>query len=598
MAELATGLLGAAATVGAAQLTAASNFTGRHESSQRELIMERKRNTDEFFANLRGGDVTPDEETEFLRTRAEAIQRENEYHESIESYKIVSWFNIPQKLKKRKDVRRGKRLTRETNHTLRNLNESMSSGSDTSSICASSGSPPGSNLAAEEIQDWTHAVCETMDADDNAAMNDAQSQASQIMEPLSDRDHRGHQSVARALDGGSLPDPALLHLYPAPGIPQLIELLEHSDPAVRDLATERFGKSADDSVSRGAMAPGIPTIIKLLGDWECWDTAAELFCQLAAHSVFHEAMKPGIPQIIQLLYKDDWQVRQSAAKAFRELAVHPVFHKSMKQGIPQLVKLLDNSNSLVRQSAADAFRELAAYPVFHQALKPGIPQINKLLDDWKVCQFAADALCNLATHPVFHEAIISGIPQMIKLLDNGNWEVCESSANAFGRLASQRKEKPPVLLSIWQSFSAAFHKAMKLSIPQIIKLLSAAKAFRKLAAYPLFHEYIKPGIPHIIELLYVRNLEVLQSAANVFGELAAHCVFHAAMMPGIPRVMELLADSSFSVRRSAVGLYEKLAEHPVFHEVRGYPWDNQFIHEDVQAATGPFKKLTPTGYLE
>jgi hypothetical protein len=51
-----------------------------------------------------------------------AIQRENEYHESIESYKTVSWFNIPQKMKRRK-VRRGKRLTRETNQTLRNLNE-------------------------------------------------------------------------------------------------------------------------------------------------------------------------------------------------------------------------------------------------------------------------------------------------------------------------------------------------------------------------------------------------------------------------------------------------------------------------------------------
>jgi hypothetical protein len=75
MAEVTAGLLGAAATVGAAQLTAASNFTGRHESSHREVIMERRRNTDEFFANLRGGDVTPDEETEFLRTRAECVPR-------------------------------------------------------------------------------------------------------------------------------------------------------------------------------------------------------------------------------------------------------------------------------------------------------------------------------------------------------------------------------------------------------------------------------------------------------------------------------------------------------------------------------------------
>jgi hypothetical protein len=75
MAEVTVGLLSAAATVGAAHITAASNFTGRHESSHREVIMERRRNTDEFFASLRGGDVTPDEETEFLRTRTECVPR-------------------------------------------------------------------------------------------------------------------------------------------------------------------------------------------------------------------------------------------------------------------------------------------------------------------------------------------------------------------------------------------------------------------------------------------------------------------------------------------------------------------------------------------
>jgi hypothetical protein len=75
MAKVTAGLVAAVPTVGAAQLTAASNFTGRHESSHREVIMERRRNTDEFFANLRGGDVTPDEETEFLSTRAECVPR-------------------------------------------------------------------------------------------------------------------------------------------------------------------------------------------------------------------------------------------------------------------------------------------------------------------------------------------------------------------------------------------------------------------------------------------------------------------------------------------------------------------------------------------
>ncbi|KAJ6593178.1 hypothetical protein B0H19DRAFT_1365316 [Mycena capillaripes] len=36
--------------------------------------------------------------------------------------------------------------------------KSMYSGSDTSSICASSGSPPGSNLAVDEIMDWAEQV--------------------------------------------------------------------------------------------------------------------------------------------------------------------------------------------------------------------------------------------------------------------------------------------------------------------------------------------------------------------------------------------------------------------------------------------------------
>jgi hypothetical protein len=140
MAEVTVGLLGAAATVGAAQLTAGSGFIGRHESTHREERMETRRNMEEFREHLHGRGVTQDMEREFLRTKdecvcipfvtslaesacARVIQRQNEYHESIESYKEVSRFNIPKKLKKREDVRRAKRLTRKANHALRNLNE-------------------------------------------------------------------------------------------------------------------------------------------------------------------------------------------------------------------------------------------------------------------------------------------------------------------------------------------------------------------------------------------------------------------------------------------------------------------------------------------
>ncbi|KAJ7096880.1 Pleckstrin homology domain-containing protein [Mycena epipterygia] len=131
--------------------------------------MDTRRSTEDFMANLQSGDVTQGEEVEFLRTRDEAIRREKEYHESIESYKQASWLNPLEKLKKREDVRKAKRLTRQSNHSLSNLNESMHSGSDTSSICASSGSPPGSNLAVDDLQDWVYDVYGASDVEGMAA---------------------------------------------------------------------------------------------------------------------------------------------------------------------------------------------------------------------------------------------------------------------------------------------------------------------------------------------------------------------------------------------------------------------------------------------
>ncbi|KAJ7910726.1 armadillo-type protein [Mycena leptocephala] len=373
-----------------------------------------------FFANLRGGDVTPDEETEFLRIRAEcvppvtnaktdpacdrAIQRENEYHESIESYKTVSWFNIPQKPKKRKDVRRGKRLTRETNHTLRNLNEVGCFGR--------------AKLVPDEYEVYELGLRHFVDL--------CISHTWQIREPFTDKDRHKPQSAAHAFGRGSVLHllAVLLHLYAAPDIPQLIEQLDNSDPAVRNSATRRFGKSAEDAVSRGAMEPGIPTIIKLLGDWESCQSAAEVFYKLAPHSVFHEAMKHGIPHIIKLLNNSHSEVRQSGVNAFRELAAHrkenPTFHEAIKPGIPQIIELLEDSVRTVRRSCANAFGELATHPVFHGAMKPGIPEIIKLLDngDWEVRRSSANAFSELAAHSVFRESLKLGIPQIIKLLDD------------------------------------------------------------------------------------------------------------------------------------------------------------------------------------
>ncbi|KAJ7290252.1 hypothetical protein C8J57DRAFT_1458877 [Mycena rebaudengoi] len=149
------GLVGAAATIGATQLTAGAGFTGRHESSHREERMETKRNRVEFMENLKNGDVSREEEEQFLKTLDETNRRHNEYYESIEGYKDFSWLRFLTKLKKRKRVRRAKRRTQKSNESLWALNVSMQSTSKKiSSICASAGSPPRSN----HIRNWTDDV--------------------------------------------------------------------------------------------------------------------------------------------------------------------------------------------------------------------------------------------------------------------------------------------------------------------------------------------------------------------------------------------------------------------------------------------------------
>ncbi|KAJ7761446.1 hypothetical protein B0H16DRAFT_1531100 [Mycena metata] len=123
MAELATGLLGAAATVGAASLTSVFGFARRHGGSLRGEIQDTRRSTEGFMNNLQSGDVTPIEEQEFLTTRQRAVQLETEYHESIENYKTASWLNPFKKIEQKVAVRKKKRLTRHYNHSLMSLNE-------------------------------------------------------------------------------------------------------------------------------------------------------------------------------------------------------------------------------------------------------------------------------------------------------------------------------------------------------------------------------------------------------------------------------------------------------------------------------------------
>ncbi|KAJ7131450.1 hypothetical protein C8R44DRAFT_57671 [Mycena epipterygia] len=219
MAELTLGPVGAAATVGAATLATGSGFTGRHENSHQKEMLDTHRSTDDFMKNHESGEVTPDEEIVFLRIRDEAILREDEYHESIET----SWFNPLNKIEKKKAVRRAKRATRQSNHSLRKLNEALHSGSDTSSICVSSGSPPGSNPAVDDLQYWIYHVHDE-DADDLEGSNSScptedepgsshsDSSSLEIAQRQSSAEAGGYDNGVRPSTSGIQPSHAVLNL--------------------------------------------------------------------------------------------------------------------------------------------------------------------------------------------------------------------------------------------------------------------------------------------------------------------------------------------------------------------------------------------------
>lgn len=66
MAELAAGLE-------APMLAPGSGFTARHESSFREEMMDTRRSMVDFMQNLQGGDVSLEEQIEFLSNRDECV---------------------------------------------------------------------------------------------------------------------------------------------------------------------------------------------------------------------------------------------------------------------------------------------------------------------------------------------------------------------------------------------------------------------------------------------------------------------------------------------------------------------------------------------
>ncbi|KAJ7622139.1 hypothetical protein FB45DRAFT_122237 [Roridomyces roridus] len=375
MAELALGLVGAAATMGAASLEAASGFVGRHESRHQQEIMETERNTRAFRENLdrAGRDVTQEEEREFWGTRAEALSNADGYYHSIECFKQASWLNPLDKMKKKAKVRQWKSSTRRSNQSLRSINESVSSGSDTSSVTASSGSPPGSNLAGEEIQDWANDVYDEYDSADDHYPTEARVGANmkaQVLAIIQMLDAK------RAMGRFDLSDDPIFCRMIKRHIPPMFHVLDDSDDELREASTEVLDRLADNAIFHDNVADLIPRIIELLEheNLSIRTSAVRLFRRLfTTHRLgddplFCRMIEAQIPRIFNMLEESD-----DAAAVLESLAEQTVFHPSIAREIPRFMENLKHPNPAVRATVQNLYRAFASHHSLLTALGAQIP---------------------------------------------------------------------------------------------------------------------------------------------------------------------------------------------------------------------------------
>ncbi|KIY69623.1 hypothetical protein CYLTODRAFT_488804 [Cylindrobasidium torrendii FP15055 ss-10] len=156
MAEAACSAVAATAT---AKIAHSLAFSSRHEGSHRVEVAETDKISVDFQRASTSGEIPSSEAVEHQELRAESIKKNREYYESIKAYKDTSALNIFKKVSLRQCVRKRKRAASEATQNLKaHYYESSSVGSDTSSITAQSGSPPGSNIEKERIRDWRDQV--------------------------------------------------------------------------------------------------------------------------------------------------------------------------------------------------------------------------------------------------------------------------------------------------------------------------------------------------------------------------------------------------------------------------------------------------------
>ena len=140
-------------------------------------------------------------------------------------------------------------------------------------------------------------------------------------------------------------------------VPQIVELLQDSNPRVRSTGANELGKLAEQS------------------RWWCLSPSLTRLRSILA--TFYETIKPAFPQIIKLLKDNDLDVQSAGANVIGKLAEQSkwwslpslqgwdpclaAFHDVIKSAVtvPWIIEVLNDSNSVVQSAGANAIAKLA-----------------------------------------------------------------------------------------------------------------------------------------------------------------------------------------------------------------------------------------------
>lgn len=153
-------------------------------------------------------------------------------------------------------------------------------------------------------------------------------------------------------------------------IPELVEMLDATNPQMREAAADALGAFDSDATD------AVPALIEATNDPESSVQSAAL---IALGNIGDSQV---VPTLITALHHSDWHIRYVAAGALKNMG------PTAAPAVPDLIDALDDEESSVREAAFDALGGIGT------EARQAIPALIESLEDedWYDCHLAANAL--------------------------------------------------------------------------------------------------------------------------------------------------------------------------------------------------------------